>query len=147
VLLAATDPVAFGLLGVIVALGLALISVAFAAIFATWQERRNAAIKRSVMSDRSLADALDEWERRKSARALPVVYRVPDPPVEFLDRGEDTEVKCPCSLCTEPTKAAPAPALPSFARLTCGFIPPVGGYAPCCRDKNHDGPCAHERRP
>jgi hypothetical protein len=26
----------------------------------------------------------------------------------------------------------------------CNFIPPTAGYAPCSREKGHDGPCAHE---
>lgn len=25
----------------------------------------------------------------------------------------------------------------------CGFVPPTPGYAPCTRDKGHNGPCAH----
>lgn len=25
----------------------------------------------------------------------------------------------------------------------CGFVPPTPGFAPCTRDKGHDGPCAH----
>lgn len=26
----------------------------------------------------------------------------------------------------------------------CLFVPPTPGYAPCSREKGHDGPCAHE---
>jgi hypothetical protein len=25
----------------------------------------------------------------------------------------------------------------------CGFVPPTPGYAPCTREADHDGPCAH----
>jgi hypothetical protein len=26
----------------------------------------------------------------------------------------------------------------------CGFVAPTPGYAPCTREKGHDGPCAHD---
>jgi hypothetical protein len=29
------------------------------------------------------------------------------------------------------------------AQEVCGFVPPTPGYAPCTRQKGHEGPCAH----
>jgi hypothetical protein len=58
-------------------------------------------------------------------------------------------------LCYEKSRLTPLPDAPhpqpspepEPAIESCGFIPPTPGYAPCTRQKGHDGPCAHPLAP